>query len=275
MTNLRKDFETKLSQARCAAENGADVNAGLQKSKNDLIAQVKDEEAAQKRAEQDAEKLRLTLRFERDLHRQELKEVYKQSKIKNQSNQIQISKKYKAQMNDALSTLRGQLEDQLRLNHMNFDNQMKTLQGPVMGTDVGGSAAASIVAAQAPLISTKTQIATLQSQVLKCQSSICSLELQIKYWEKVLANDKSQMDNLQRSIQELCRKYQKLLDDKVKIQGELDAYNGILQAEENRLQLADMCGDPVEKEGNSDSNSKQYSVEIEYYPNQWDNECIN
>lgn len=241
LTNLRKEFESKLYNARCAAEECSDENARLQNCRNDLIAQLNEEEAAQKRAEQDAEKLRLTLRFERDLHRQEMKEVCKQSKISNQRNQFQILEKFKAQLNDSLNTLRGQLEDQLRLNHFNFDNQMKMLQGPAMTADTGGGAVSSIAGAQASLASTSAQIADLQTKLTKCQANIRSLEMQSKYWEKILHGDRCQIDNLERIIGELCHKYQKLLDDKVKIQNELDTYNTMLQGEEKRLNLAHMC----------------------------------
>lgn len=241
LSNLRKEFETKLYHARCAAERCADENANLQKDRNDLIAKLNEEEAAQKRAAQDAEKLRLTLRFERDLHRQELKEICKQSKVNNQSHQIQISEKYKAQMNDSLNALRGQLEDQLRLNHLNFDNQMKVLQGPALSVDAGGNAIGAIGAAQASLLGTAAQIADLKAKLADCQANVSTLEMLIKYWQKILDDDKTQMDNLQKIIRELCVKYQKLLDDKVKIQQELDAYNTMLQGEENRLKLAHMC----------------------------------
>lgn len=266
LTNIRKEFESKLYIARCAAEKCADENANLQKDRNDLIAQLAEEEAAQKRAEQDAEKLRLTLRFERDLHRQEMKEICKQSKINNQRHQIQISEKYKAQMNDSLNALRGQLEDQLRLNHLNFDNQMKVLQGPQSSADIGGAAIGSIVAAQGPLVATSAQIAALTAKLAQCQANVSSLELQIRYWKKVIDGDKTQIDNLQNIIKELCVKYQKLLDDKVKIQNELDTYNSMLQSEEQRLSLAHMCNfaGKNEKENEKDSGDKEnYEIDID------------
>lgn len=272
LTRIRKEFESKLYYARCAAESCADENSNLQNEKNAILAKLKDEEAAQRRAEQDAEKLRLTLRFERDLHRQELKEICKQSNISNQRHQIQISQKYKAQMNNSLNTLRGQLEDQLRLNHINFDNQMKTLQGP-MSADAGGAAIGSITDSQGQLIASQAQIGSLRSQLAECQAHVTSLELQIRYWKEILEDDQTQMNNLQKIIQDLCQKYQKLLDDKVKIQSELDNYNGILQAEESRLQLADMCdaGTQEIREAEGDKGSadtKTYEFEIDYYPNQ-------
>lgn len=268
LTNIRKEFESKLYTARCAAENCADVNANLQRDRNDLISKLAEEEAAQKRAEQDAEKLRLTLRFERDLHRQEMKEICKQSKINNQRNQIQISEKYKAQMNDSLNTLRGQLEDQLRLNHLNFDNQMKVLQGPKLSVDIGGAAIGSIVAAQGPLVATSAQIVGLKAKLAQCQANVSSLELQINYWKEVIDGDKTQIDNLQNIIKELCDKYQKLLDDKVKIQNELDTYNSMLQSEEQRLSLAHMCnfsGKNENKKDSGDEKNNQIDIDIDFF----------
>lgn len=288
LSRIRKDFETKLYHARCAAESCADENAVLLKEKNDLLARLKEEEAAQKRAESDAEKMRLTLRFERDLHRQEIKEITKQSTIKHQRNQIQISEKYKARMNESLNALRIHLEDQLRLNHMNFDNHIKNLQGPVLSVDAGGGAIASISGVQDSLIASHTQIATLQAQLLECQACIDNFEMQMKYWQKILEDDQCQMDCLQQIIQELCQKYQKLLDDKTKIQSELDNYNGILLAEESRLELTDMCDakafgkeKATVKAGNESSGSSSgsdsgsdssntggmiYECEIDYFP---------
>lgn len=250
------------------------------------MCRLKEEEAAQKRAEQDAEKMRLTLRFERDLHRQELKEICKQSKLNNQRHQIQISERYKAQLNDSLNTLRGQLEDQLRLNHMNFDNQMKSLHGSVIGVDAGGAAITSIVSAQGAAIATHIQIANITAQLKECEITVGNLELQIKWWDKVLLDDKCQMEHLTKIIKELCEKYQKLLDDKVKIQCELDAYNTMLQCEENRLKLTHMC-DAVAQEAakrannkdvdkecarfggkNDKDDKKKFDIEIDYHPEQ-------
>lgn len=247
MSRLRKEFELKLNEARCRAENCLDENAILNNRINNLQKELNDEEAAQKRAEQDAEKLRLTLRFERDLHRQEMKEICKRSKIHNQRQQFQISEKYKAQLIDSLNNLRGQLEDQLRLNHLNFNDQMKNFQGPTMNTDMGGGAMSAIISAQNPLISTNAQIADLEAKLSDCSTMVNTLESQIKYWVKILENDKTQVDNLQKTIKELCIKYQNLLDDKVKIQIELDAYNEILKGEEKRLNVTDMC-DAIAKE---------------------------
>lgn len=231
---------------------------------------MKEEEAAQRRAEQDAEKLRLTLRFERDLHRQELNEICQQSNITNQRHHIRISEKYKTQLNGSLNVLRGQLEDQLRLNHMNFDNQMKMLQGPVLSADAGGAAIASIVTAQASLSAILAQISSLKSQLHKCKASVASLDMQIKYWEQILQDDKCQMDHLRKTIQELCRKYNKLLDDKVKIQAELDNYNTMLKGEESRLKLANMCervpkSEKVEEGGTTEAAGRSSSeFETEY-----------
>lgn len=200
---------------------------------------LREEEAALKRAEQDAQKLRLTLRFERDVHREELIEICKQSSISNRQYQIQISEKYKSQLNDSLSTLRSQLEDQLRLNHMNFDNQIKSLH--VVGTDAGGGAIASIMATQTSLTTIVSQITSLTSQVSECTATVDSLNLQKKYWEQILADDKAQMENLEKTIKELCDKYSKLSEDKSKIQEELGHYSSILKGEESRLGLTDMC----------------------------------
>lgn len=267
LTRIRVEFESKLYHARCAAEKCADESARLESEKIKIITELKEKEAAQKRAEQDAEKLRLTLRFERDLHRQELKEICKQSKMNNQRCRIKISEKFKAQMNESLNGLRVQLEDQLRMNRINFDNQMKILQGPGMLADAGGSAINSIGGVQGALISAQSQLAALQAQLLECQSIVASLELQIKYWLKVLEDDEKQIDNLTKIIQELCKKYQKLLDDKIKIQSELDAYNSLLQSEESRLQLTDMCDSLPKKEGEKGSTSKKkYEFEMDYYP---------
>lgn len=241
MSKIRKDFETKLHNARCQAEDCAEENANLSKNRNQLLLQLTDEEASQKRAEQDAEKLRLTLRFERDLHRQEMKELCRQSKVNTHHQQIQISEKYKAQLNDSLNNLRGQLEEQLRLNHLNFNDQIKSLQVSGINIDKGGAAVAAISSVQVSLTATNGQITDLKSKLDDCVSTTSILETQANYWEKVLEGDKTQIDNLQNTINELCKKYQTLLDDKEKIQNELDAYNNMLKSEESRLNVKDIC----------------------------------
>lgn len=274
---IRLDYERKLQKARCLAEKCAEENAKLNQQKNCLLMKLREEEAALKRAEQDAQKLRLTLRFERDVHREELIEICKQSSISNRQYQIQISEKYKSQLNDSLSTLRSQLEDQLRLNHMNFDNQIKSLH--VVGTDAGGGAIASIMATQTSLTTIVSQITSLTSQVSECTATVDSLNLQKKYWEQILADDKAQMDNLEKTIKELCDKYSKLSEDKSKIQEELGHYSSILKGEESRLGLTDMClpklkskiKPPNQTQSNvsfvnpTESNKNEHEFKYDYY----------
>lgn len=274
---IRIDYERKLQKARCLAEKCAEENAKLNQQKNCLLMKLREEEAALKRAEQDAQKLRLTLRFERDVHREELIEICKQSSISNRQYQIQISEKYKSQLNDSLSTLRSQLEDQLRLNHMNFDNQIKSLH--VVGTDAGGGAIASIMATQTSLTTIVSQITSLTSQVSECTATVDSLNLQKKYWEQILADDKAQMDNLEKTIKELCDKYSKLSEDKSKIQEELGHYSSILKGEESRLGLTDMClpklkskiKPPNQTQSNvsfvnpTESNKNEHEFKYDYY----------
>lgn len=274
---IRIDYERKLQKARCLAEKCAEENAKLNQQKNCLLMKLREEEAALKRAEQDAQKLRLTLRFERDVHREELIEICKQSSISNRQYQIQISEKYKSQLNDSLSTLRSQLEDQLRLNHMNFDNQIKSLH--VVGTDAGGGAIASIMATQTSLTTIVSQITSLTSQVSECTATVDSLNLQKKYWEQILADDKAQMENLEKTIKELCDKYSKLSEDKSKIQEELGHYSSILKGEESRLGLTDMClpklkskiKPPNQTQSNvsfvnpTESNKNEHEFKYDYY----------
>lgn len=269
MSRIRKDFESKLHEARCRAENCAEENANLHKNRNCLQLQLNDEEAAQKRAEQDAEKLRLTLRFERDLHRQEMKEICRQSKINNQRTHVQISERYKAQLNDSLNNLRGQLEDHLRLNHLNFNDHMKLVQGAGMTVDMGGAGMAAISTAHGSLTSTSGQIADLNLKLANCTQMVSSLETLLKHWVSVLADDKNQIGHLEKIIKELCKKYQALLNDKVKIQQELEAYNNMLKCEESRLRVTDLCDlNPVADAGGSsgengdDGDNVKYNIEI-------------
>lgn len=243
MSRIREEFEAELENARNQAKICADENAKSKKNRSDLLLELNDAEAAQQRAEQDIEKLRTTLRFERNLHRQEMKEMCRKSQINSQRHQIQISEKYKAQLNDSLNYLRGQLEDQIRSHHLHFNDQMNSFHASQVNSDVSGAGARAITDAHGQHMTTSAKIADLNSKLSICQSMISLLEKQDKYWQKVLDGDAKQIDGLRRTIKDLCKKYKTLLDDKVKIQHELDAYNNLLKSEECRLNVSDLCGE--------------------------------
>lgn len=203
--------------------------------------ELNEAEAAQDKAQKDAETLRVNLRLERDLHRQEIKSIGCQNQMMTHRIQITISDKYKAKLNDELSNLRRKLEDELRTNRLYINGQIKHIsRAPV---DRAGESITKMVADHDTVGTIISQISGLKSKLAKCKASVSAIEKEIEHWKKVLDGDEAQMDHLKNLITDLCQRYQKLLEDKVKIQSELKAYDNLLKCEENRLNVSHMCCD--------------------------------
>lgn len=249
-----EDLKSKINQGiaerkRLEAEIKAlgEENKNLESRLKSLQKQLEEETILRVDLENRNQSLNEELTFQRQLFQKEMEEIRQKTYESKEMHTEELKMQYEERLKFELDELRGNMEEMIRINRRDLEDRYESriglLQEEIVKKNSDLSAAANKIK---QLNSSYTmfdgEIATLKSEnqnMKKRVEDMSKLLSQEREWSKIkLMEKEKEFEDLQIQLQQITDDYNDLLDDKIKLDAELEVYRKLLEGEETRLNMS-------------------------------------
>lgn len=238
--NHKKYAEGEASRLRGEVANLERQIAALKK-------QLEEETLLRVDLENRIQSLKEELAFKSQVYEQELNESRTRTTTTIDEIDAGVREEYETKLADALHQLRQEQEDNIRQVRLEvedlYETKVNDLQGALdRSTSVGHSSREEYLITKRRVDELQSEVTKLRAQNAAYESRIEDLENQLRseqdLFEQRLLQKDTEIVELRNSLDEQTREYADLLDVKLRLDSEIEAYRRLLEGEEERLNLS-------------------------------------